>query len=272
MLSPRSYAPLLAGMLALTLRAGAALGTEPAPLTLPPPRPVEHHAGPPAWLPNYDLDMNLELDKHQALVHMRVTWTNRHQRPASEIVLNAHSHYKIPGGVGLLAKTVELLRNVPGDAIDSQGHALDVHEHGIHLGDAGGEKGTGPLNAKGPVPFSPPELPFYYTDPAQVTDEHFAGGVYKPTPTEEEYGTALVIPLPKPVGQGESVTLDIDFTMHLPQKQGRWGQWQGVTFLATWVPVLAFYDDHGWQPTPFIPWHQPFFNEAGNYTARVTLP
>src|SRR5207249_3572404 len=28
----------------------------------------------------------------------------------------------------------------------------------------------------------------------------------------------------------------------------------------------------GWQPTPFIPWHQPFFNEAGNYEARVRLP
>src|SRR5262249_29396687 len=48
--------------------------------------------------------------------------------------------------------------------------------------------------------------------------------------------------------------------------------WQGVTFLSNWLPVLAYYDDKGWQPTPFIPRHQPFFNEAGCYTARVTLP
>ena len=27
-----------------------------------------------------------------------------------------------------------------------------------------------------------------------------------------------------------------------------------------------------WQPTPFIPWHQPFFNEAGVYHVRATLP
>src|SRR5205085_7479289 len=27
-----------------------------------------------------------------------------------------------------------------------------------------------------------------------------------------------------------------------------------------------------WQPTEFIPWHQPFFNEAGHYHARVRLP
>src|SRR5206468_303964 len=43
--------------------------------------------------------------------------------------------------------------------------------------------------------------------------------------------------------------------------------------LATWLPVVAVYDDvHGWQPTPFIPWHQPFFNEAGIYTVRAELP
>src|SRR2546430_16175338 len=60
--------------------------------------------------------------------------------------------------------------------------------------------------------------------------------------------------------------------MHLPQKQGRWGQWQDVTFLSNWLPVLAFYDDKGWQPTPYVPWHQPFFNEAGLYGVRLTLP
>ena len=89
---------------------------------------------------------------------------------------------------------------------------------------------------------------------------------------ETDNDTALVVNLPRPIVQGESVTLDVEFTLNLPQKQGRWGQWDGVTFLAQWLPVVAFYDEKGWQPTPFIPWHQPFFNEAGNYQVRVTLP
>ncbi|HEV3203438.1 MAG TPA: M1 family aminopeptidase, partial [Gemmataceae bacterium] len=84
--------------------------------------------------------------------------------------------------------------------------------------------------------------------------------------------TAFEVPLPKRVGKGESVTVVLDFTLTLPQKQGRWGQWQGVTFLSNWHPVAAFYDDQGWHPSPFIPWHQPFFNEAGSYHAKVTLP
>src|SRR4029077_2126188 len=74
------------------------------------------------------------------------------------------------------------------------------------------------------------------------------------------------------VGPGEAVTVDLDYEMTLPNKQGRWGYWEGITFLNEWLPPLAYYDEAGWQPTPFIPWHQPFFNEAGVYTARITVP
>ncbi|TMQ34567.1 MAG: hypothetical protein E6K70_06950 [Planctomycetota bacterium] len=88
----------------------------------------------------------------------------------------------------------------------------------------------------------------------------------------EDNNTALVVKLPGAVKKGESITIEVEFDLRLPQKQGRWGQWQGITSLMQWLPVLAFYDEHGWQPTPFIPWHQPFFNEAGIYSVRLTLP
>ena len=65
----------------------------------------------------------------------------------------------------------------------------------------------------------------------------------------------------------------LTYRMELPQKQGRWGQWKGVTFLSNWHPVVAIHDDEaGWQPTPFIPYHQPWYNEAGVFTARVRCP
>ncbi len=57
-----------------------------------------------------------------------------------------------------------------------------------------------------------------------------------------------------------------------PPKKGRWGQWAGITTLAQWLPVVAVHDGKCWQAPPFIPWHQPFYNEAGLYTVRVTLP
>jgi hypothetical protein len=184
----------------------------------------------PSWLSKYNLDIRLDIEGHAAHVVERVTWTNHHELPSSELIFNAHSHYKLPADdVGKIAKIIELLRMSPGEAIDFEGYACDVQN--VKLGER--------------------QVPFHY---------------------QPENETALVIPLPQPVKQGESVTVEIDFIMHLPQKQGRWGQWHDVTFLSNWLPVLAYYDEKGWQPTPYIPWHQPFFNEAGVYSARVTLP
>src|SRR5215471_17545570 len=84
---------------------------------------------PPAWLPRYDLDIDLDPVQRLARVRQRVTWTNRHQRPAREIVFNAHLHYSIPDkDIGLLAKMVEILRMAPSEAMSFDGPALDVKQ------------------------------------------------------------------------------------------------------------------------------------------------
>jgi hypothetical protein len=200
----------------------------------------------PPWLPRYDVHMDLDLAGHQARVRMRATWTNRHRRPAKELVFNAHSRYVVPDkDIGLMAKTLEILRMQPGETLGEKKPAFDLH--------------TVTLAAPPGAPAV--ELPFRF---------------------EGDTGTALVVSLPCPVGPGESVTVDLDFTFHLPQKQGRWGQWCDVTFLSNWLPVFAYYDDcrpptpegtsKDWQPTPFVPWHQPFFNEAAVYRVWASLP
>src|SRR5262245_9462525 len=210
-------------------------------------------AGVPAWLPRYDLDIQLDVAGHSAQVRERVTWTNRHDTPATQLVFNVHSHYEIPKGeVGYLAKTLEILRLAPSDSMDFGGPACQIDA--VRM-----------LSSLRPEELQ--QVKHTRQDEAdhgqpQKLDFHF----------QEENSTALVVPLPSPVSPGESVTVELDFTFRLPQKQGRWGQWKGVTYLTNWLPVLAFFDDKGWQPTPFIPWHQPWFNEAGVYHAKVTLP
>ncbi|HEV3260265.1 MAG TPA: M1 family aminopeptidase [Gemmataceae bacterium] len=216
----------------------------------------------PSWLPRYDLDIRLDVGGHEALVRERVTWTNRHQRPATELVFNAHSHYKIPNGeTAFLAKSVEILRMSPGEALDFEGHACEI-QRVILLGVTGPAAAGDRNAARAPLHAAPSIV-----DPqSSILDLLFQ---YR-----ADNQTALEVTLPRPVAQGESVTVELQFRMRLPQKQGRWGQWKGVTYLSNWLPVLAYYDDAicGWHPTPFIPWHQPFFNEAGVYNVRVTLP
>src|SRR5687768_9784249 len=73
----------------------------------------------PTWLPQYDLDIKLDVHCRKVTVHERVTWTNRHQLPACELVMNVFPRYKVPKeDVVILAKTLELLRTAPSDAMD----------------------------------------------------------------------------------------------------------------------------------------------------------
>jgi hypothetical protein len=84
--------------------------------------------------------------------------------------------------------------------------------------------------------------------------------------------TILVVPLPAPVAPGGTAVAELEFTLDLPETWGRWGHRDGITYLVNWYPVLAHHDDNGWQRTPFVPWHQPFYQEAGLYDVTVELP
>jgi hypothetical protein len=204
---------------------------------------------PPAQLPRYRLDVDLDVEKGVAHVRQEATWTNTAKAPTDRLVFNAHSRYVVPDGeVGFMAKMLEILRVQPSEGLGYKTPPCEVHE--ITLSGADGSKHP---------------LKFHY---------------------EGDTKTTLVVALPGAVGPGESVTATLDITMHLPPKQGRWGQWMGVTTLSNWVPVFAYYGERRfgqkardepcgpaeWQPTPFIPWHQPFCNESGNYDVHLTLP
>src|SRR5262245_52043697 len=74
----------------------------------------------PPWLPRYDLEVDLDLDADTVRTRQQVTWTNRHRQPTRQLVFNAHAHYRVPDDqVGFMAKTLEVLRVPPGDALDS---------------------------------------------------------------------------------------------------------------------------------------------------------
>ena len=186
--------------------------------------------------------------------------------PAAELIFNAHSHYQLPDkDVGMTAKIFEIMRMMPSESLDFEGHALDVRkvrlikleaaEKAEELGQPRkiayqrGEEAT--LPSPRPLPANEEGLPFHY---------------------DEKNDSALIVPLPQPVRQGETITLDLEFVLKLPETCGRWGHWHGITFLTNWLPVLAYYDAGGWQPTPYVCWHQPFYNEAGLFTVRLTLP
>jgi hypothetical protein len=87
-----------------------------------------HGAGPPAWLPRYDVNLDLDVAGNIAKVHFHAVWTNRTNRPARELVFNAHSRYIVPDAdVGLMAKTLEILRMNPGEVLGVKEPAFELH-------------------------------------------------------------------------------------------------------------------------------------------------
>ncbi|QDU62558.1 Aminopeptidase N [Planctomycetes bacterium Pan216] len=89
---------------------------------------------------------------------------------------------------------------------------------------------------------------------------------------DAEHDTVMTVPLPITVGPGESVEVTLDYDLEIPPVQGRFGQYNGITSLLNWYPVLAYYGGEGWAPVPFVGWHQPWFNEAGHYHVELTVP
>ena len=186
----------------------------------------------PAWLPLYDMAITFDTINHKVEFRERVTWTNMSSVPTDRLVFNFSPHYKIPDGDELLlAKTLELLRLPASYGIDHQGR------HGT-------------IQSAKLVGNGNPELPFAWKPGNQ---------------------TGLEVTLPATVPPNGSVCVELVGSVKLPNKQGRWGQWGGISYFTNALPIVAFYDGE-WRDVPFVPWHQPFWNEAGRFSAAITLP
>lgn len=216
---------------------GLFLGLVPIATTMGqsvPPRPAEDI---PSHLPRYRFELTLDTQRHTAFLTLQVLWTNTTPLPLDHCTFNFYPHYRVPAGDYIhLAKTLELLRLQPSLGIDRCGRFGVVHcARLLHIGGQASDQ----------------LLPFRF-DPDNTT--------------------ALRVFLPRPLGPGESVGLELRCAYHLPNKQGRLGHWKGVTYLTNALPLLAYCDAEGWKPMPFVPWHQPWFNEAGVFDATITLP
>lgn len=105
----------------------------------------------------------------------------------------------------------------------------------------------------------------------EVQSARVAGEPVRPT-FDDGDGTLMTLDLPRPLAPGETIAVDLDFKLDLPDYWGRWGHHNSITYLLNWYPVLAYPGPEGWERTPFVPWHQPWHQEAGHYRVTADLP
>lgn len=92
--------------------------------------------------------------------------------------------------------------------------------------------------------------------------------------------TVVEVPLPQLLEPQEQITLDVAFTGIVSSDSaigssfhyGVYSQNQGVVTLANWYPMLAVYDDEGWNLDPVYGWGDAVYSDVSLYEVRITAP
>lgn len=86
--------------------------------------------------------------------------------------------------------------------------------------------------------------------------------------------TLLRVPLPAPLGPGQTIELDAEWSSKLPRvfaRTGFGGRDDTFFMVGQWYPKMAVYDRGRWDTEP---WHanSEFFNDFGDYDVSITVP
>jgi hypothetical protein len=83
--------------------------------------------------------------------------------------------------------------------------------------------------------------------------------------------TVVELPLDRPVGPGEAVTVSMDWSSRVPRTFARTGRIGRFYFLAHWFPKIGVLGETGWRTHQFHG-HTEFFADFGVYDVRLTVP
>ena len=83
--------------------------------------------------------------------------------------------------------------------------------------------------------------------------------------------TVMAVPLPRPVGPGAGVTVEVKWTAHVPRTFSRTGAIGNYFFIGQWFPKLGVLQDEGWNCHQFHSATE-FFSDYGIYDVSLTVP
>ncbi|WP_333493422.1 M1 family metallopeptidase [Kitasatospora cathayae] len=92
-------------------------------------------------------------------------------------------------------------------------------------------------------------------------------------PDHYEVGcTALRVPLPRPLPQGASDTVEFDLTVDVPDGIDRFGRDGAFSFVGNALPVLAVRDGTGWHLDPYSELGESFFGLSSDFAVTLDHP
>lgn len=109
--------------------------------------------------------------------------------------------------------------------------------------------------------------------------ESLAYAYTQPDDTNTDDRTVIRVPLSKPVGPGETITLDITFRAKLPKIFARTGFSRDFFLIGQWFPKIGVYEPAGTRYAKVGQWnchqfhaHSEFYADYGVYDVNITTP
>lgn len=135
-----------------------------------------------------------------------------------------------------------------------------------------------------PNAFSSREDPPFPDDQLdQAYPEGFSKGYIRILKVESDHGIShetegkrrefLRVDLNTPLKKGDSIIINMEFEVKLPQCLGRFGYGQHTVNITNWYPILAVCDrDTGWSLYPYYEIGDPFYSDVANYKVTICAP
>jgi len=111
-------------------------------------------------------------------------------------------------------------------------------------------------------------LPGVGTDTADLTSQM---RFVSPDDANPDDRTVMTVALPRPVGPGESIQVELAFRAKVPRTFARTGYRGDFFFLAHWYPSLGVYEPTGWNCHQFHAATE-FYSDFGTYDVSMTVP
>lgn len=84
--------------------------------------------------------------------------------------------------------------------------------------------------------------------------------------------TILHVKLDEALEENEETEIYLEYTVKLPSTKDRFGFHDKGINLGNWYPIVAVYDDEGWNLDPYYKIGDPFYSELSNYKVSITVP
>lgn len=84
--------------------------------------------------------------------------------------------------------------------------------------------------------------------------------------------TILKIPLKEALKPGENIDIYMEYTVVIPPAQDRFGYGDKTFNFGNWYPVVAVFDETGWNLDKYYSVGDPFYSDTSNYNVTIEAP